>query len=237
MAIYQKTIRKRVAKSERENKEFVEELSKKRKYESHFCLFLQVDVFDSAATEKDLEDTYQRIKDRGEEAVLINLKSGTKKEFRNGKETISPLILIPGINEDLKKAINHLFSNEARQKDVNFNGGQDFALIKLVIDKGLVNGYERIISKSPQYFIELMTSLGYGAQIVGRSTIYKLYRLAETDIFPWKYLDRFENRKLKRYCDPAEQARRNRIVWEFVEYMKHLRGGNKAVNNFVNSSI
>lgn len=231
MTIFEKKVRKRITNLEGEN------ASKARKYETKILEYLQVEENDSEAAEKDLEDMYQKFVSRGEDIVLINLKSGLRKEYKNGKETTSQLILITSIEEDLQKAINHLYSGEARNKGVDFKGGQDFALIKLAIRKGLVNGYDRIMSKSDSYFIELMTSLGFGGQICKRPTLYKFSQTANTKFWPWRYLDSYENRAQGRDCDPAERKRRNRIVYEFVEYMAHLRGANEAMNKFMNTSF
>lgn len=190
-----------------------------------------IDDPDDDITKAENEYLFHRMK--GDNVVLLNRKCNYKKVYFDGEERTSSISL-PDIECDLQKAISHLQSEEAIKNGILFNGGQDFALIKLVIEEGLINGHDKLKYNSYQSFVDSMIGMGFG-QVASRSTIYKFCKGANTKVWPWRYAESYANPKID--CDIYERNRRNLIVHEFIDYMSQLRGLNDAVNKFMNNSL
>ena len=197
-------------------------------------IHIEVDKYDTQADEEKGKRNYELFKKQGFNIVFVNRRAipNYRIILEDDKEKKSIIELKSQIENDLQEAISHLLSDEVKKKGVNFKGGQEFALIKLAIDNKFVNGSDRLMSKSPQSFINLIKGLGFD-QIAERSSIYKYYQTANTDVWPWRYAESYFNRNVD--CDMTERDRRNLIVYEFADYMAHLRGPGEAMNKFMNN--
>lgn len=204
---------------------YVERGTTSKKYDRilEYRHIIQIEHNDSDSQVKEAEHEYLFLKNNKKDVVLVNLKNNIVKRYIDEKLSIVKITLLSSIEEDLQNAISHLLSDES--KDYYLKNDYDFAWIKLAIDSGFFNGFDRIISSSFQSFCKLMCGLGFEGRTPDRSVINKYYHRADTSIFPWRYVD----------CDSKERMRRNSIVKEFTTYMGQIRGYKNSVHNFMHT--
>ena len=190
------------------------------------CTFIEIEKRDSLADEQKGVNEYRSCVENRNNTVLLNWKRNERTIYKDGEERRYVLNPNTAIEDDLKEALLYLTSDEAKNNGFNLENGYDFAWIKLAIDQGLVNGYDRINNYSYPKFRELVCSFGFENLIAKEKTLLKYYNYANANTIPWIYSD----------CNAIERNRRNEIVLKFVEYMGLQRGWNDNMNHFMNRS-
>ena len=190
---------------------------------SSFCFFMHTtEKDDSDEDEKADLESYIQYKNRHPHdgsAIWKNLKTGEEYVYISGDEHIHYFRqedMLSALEDEMKCALTYLHSDYAKEEGFNIKNGYDYALIKLVIDRGMFYGSKRLLDTMPG-FINLINRLGF-TDICGAKTLNKIYSASNRSDFNWTFTD-------SKGRTNSEKNRRNSLIRAFAEKMREIRGG------------